>query len=169
MTPFLEISSLPEPQGLLHRPPFNDTLRAHQIPAPLVWMDPSTLSLGSPQHFTQSPLERPELQVLELSLPGSSLTSLRNSHPKPSPPEMSQLCWVRRLKLRAPECGSWGRSIRTENLLKTLFNGPTSDLQIHNFLEWGPDLEGFIFTEMVQKEPCKWFQPGFLSRSPDQC
>ena len=85
----------------------------------LVWMDPSMLSLGSPQHFTQGPLERPEPQVLELSLPGSSLTSLRNSHPKPSPPERSQLCWVRGLKLRAPECGSWGRSIRKENLLKT--------------------------------------------------
>lgn len=71
--PLLETSSLAKPQGLLHRPPFNDTLRAHQIPAPLVWMDPSTLSLGSPQHFTQGHLERPEPQVLELSLPGSSL------------------------------------------------------------------------------------------------
>ena len=35
---------------------------------------------------------------------------------------------------------------------KDVFNDLTSDLQIHNFLEWGPDLEGFIFTEMVQKE-----------------
>ena len=35
---------------------------------------------------------------------------------------------------------------------KDIFNEPTSDLQIHNFLEWVPDLEGFIFTEMVQKE-----------------
>ena len=71
--PFLETSSLAKPQGLLHRPPFNDTLRAHQNPTPLVWMDWSTISLGSPQPFTQGPLERPEPQVLELSLPGSSL------------------------------------------------------------------------------------------------
>ena len=31
-------------------------------------------------------------------------------------------------------------------------NGHTVDLQIDNFLEWGPDHQGFIFIETVQKE-----------------
>ena len=31
-------------------------------------------------------------------------------------------------------------------------NGHTVDLQIDNFLEWGPDHQGFVFIEMVQKE-----------------
>ena len=31
-------------------------------------------------------------------------------------------------------------------------NGRTVDLQIDNFLEWGPDHQGFVFIEMVQKE-----------------
>ena len=98
----------------------------------LVWMDPSTLSLGSPQHFTQGPLERPEPQVLELSLLGSSLTSLRNSCPKPFPPERSQLCWVWGLKLRAPECGSWGRSIKiNRELAEDSFMAP---LQTSRFI-----------------------------------
>ena len=68
------------------------------------------------------------------------------------------------------ECESWGRSIKiNRELPEESFHGPSSELQIYNFLEWGPDLEGFIFTDVVQKEPCKWFQPGFLSRLPDQC
>ena len=117
--PSLRSAVLPNPRVYCTGPPSMTPSELTRILLLLVWMDPSMLSLGSPQHFTQGPLERPEPQVLELSLPGSSLTSLRNSHPKPSPPEMSQLCWVRGLKLRAPECGSWGRSIRTENLLKT--------------------------------------------------
>ena len=117
--PSLRSAVLLNPRVYCTDPPSVTPSELTRILLLLVWMDPSTLSLGSPQHFTHGPLERPEPQVLELSLPGSSLTSLRNSHPKPSPPEMSQLCWVRGLKLRAPECGSWGRSIRTENLLKT--------------------------------------------------
>ena len=37
-------------------------------------------------------------------------------------------------------------------------NGHTVDLQIDNFLEWGPDHQGFVFIEMVQKESlAKWF------------
>ena len=31
-------------------------------------------------------------------------------------------------------------------------NGHTVDLQIDNFLEWGPDHQGFVFIETVQKE-----------------
>ena len=31
-------------------------------------------------------------------------------------------------------------------------NGHTEDLQIDNFLEWGPDHQEFVFIEMVQKE-----------------
>ena len=152
MTPFLETSSLAEPQGLLHRPPFNDTLRAHQNPTHLVWMDRSTLSLGSPQHFTQGPLERPEPQVLELSLLGSSLTSPRNSCPKPFPPERSQLCWVWGLKLRAPECGSWRRSIRiNRELAEDSFHGLTWNLQIHNLSEWGSDLMGLYTLNWFRK------------------
>ena len=45
-----------------------------------------------------------------------------------------------------------GKKHQNRELAKDLFNDPPSDLQIHNFLELGPDLEGFIFTEMVQKE-----------------
>ena len=45
-----------------------------------------------------------------------------------------------------------GKKHQNRELPKDLFNDPTSDLQIHNFLEWGPDLEGFTFTEMIQKE-----------------
>ena len=45
-----------------------------------------------------------------------------------------------------------GKKHQNRELAKDVFNDPTSDLQIHNFLEWGPDLEGFIFTEMFQKE-----------------
>ena len=45
-----------------------------------------------------------------------------------------------------------GKKKQNRELAKDVFNDPTSDLQIHNFLEWGPDLERFIFTEMVQKE-----------------
>ena len=42
------------------------------------------------------------------------------------------------------------------SLVKTHFC--TSDLQIHSFLEWGPGLEWFVFTEMIQKESlAKWF------------
>ena len=33
-------------------------------------------------------------------------------------------------------------------------NGHTVDLQSDNFLEWGPDHQGFVFIEMVQKEVC---------------
>ena len=37
-------------------------------------------------------------------------------------------------------------------------NGHTVDLQIDNFLEWGPDHQAFVFTEMIQKESlAKWF------------
>ena len=88
-------------------------------------MDPSTLSLGSPQHFTQGPLERPEPQVLELSLLGSSLTSPRNSCPKPSPPG----------GLSCAECEGWSLGLlsvglgeeaseQTGSLLKTHFMAP---------------------------------------------
>ena len=45
-----------------------------------------------------------------------------------------------------------GKKHQNRELAKDVFNDPTSDLQIHNFLELGPYLEGFIFTEMVQKE-----------------
>ena len=45
-----------------------------------------------------------------------------------------------------------GKKHQNRELAKDVFNDPTSDLQIHNFLEWGPDLEGFIITEMFQKE-----------------
>ena len=31
-------------------------------------------------------------------------------------------------------------------------NGHTVGLQIDNYLEWGPDHQGFVFIEMVQKE-----------------
>ena len=49
-------------------------------------------------------------------------------------------------------------------------NGHTVDLQIDNFLEWGPDHQGFVFIEMVQKESlAKWFPSGFPSGSHDQC
>ena len=65
--------------------------------------------------------------------------------------------------------GRGGEASEQTEFAKDSFHGPTSDLQIHNFLEWGPALEGVIFTEMVQKESFKWFQPGFLSRSHDQC
>ena len=44
-----------------------------------------------------------------------------------------------------------GKKHQNRELAKDVFNDPTSDLQIHNFLEWGPDLEGFIITEMFQK------------------
>ena len=42
------IGSLAEPQGLLHRPPFNDTLRAHQNPAPLGLNGPIHAQPGEP-------------------------------------------------------------------------------------------------------------------------
>ena len=45
-----------------------------------------------------------------------------------------------------------GKKKQNRELAKDVFNDLTSDLQIHNFLEWGLDLEGFIFTEMLQKE-----------------
>ena len=49
-------------------------------------------------------------------------------------------------------------------------NGRTVDLQIDNFLEWGPDHQGFVFIEMVQKESlAKWFPSGFPSGSHDHC
>ena len=61
------------------------------------------------------------------------------------------MCWVWGLKLRAPECGSWGRSIRTNReLAEDSFHGPTSDLQIHNLFEWGSDLIGLDIQ--------KWFR-----------
>ena len=48
------------------------------------------------------------------------------------------------------------------------FHGPTVDLQIHKFLEWEPDHQGFVFIEMVQKESlAKWFPSGFPSGSRD--
>ena len=47
-SPFLETSSLAKPQGLLHRPPFNDTLRAHQNPAPLGLNGPIHAQPGEP-------------------------------------------------------------------------------------------------------------------------
>ena len=50
------------------------------------------------------------------------------------------------------------------------FHGSTVDLQIHNFLQWGPDHQEFVFIEMVQKESlAKWFASGFPSGSCDQC
>ena len=49
-------------------------------------------------------------------------------------------------------------------------NSHTVDLQIDNFLEWGPDHQGFVFIEMVQKESlAKWFPSGFPSGPHDQC
>ena len=45
-----------------------------------------------------------------------------------------------------------GKKHQNREPAKDVFNDLTSDLQIHNFLELGPYLEGFIFTEMVQKE-----------------
>ena len=49
-------------------------------------------------------------------------------------------------------------------------NGHTVDLQIDNYLEWGPDHQGFVFIEMVQKESlAKWFPSGFPPGSHDQC
>ena len=53
-----------------------------------------------------------------------------------------------------------GGEASNRELAEDSFHGPTSDLQIHNFLECGPDLEGFIFTEMAQEECeplAKWF------------
>jgi len=48
-------------------------------------------------------------------------------------------------------------------------NGHTEDLQIDNFLEWGPDHQGFVFIETVQKESLgKWFPSGFPSGSHEQ-
>ena len=41
-----------------------------------------------------------------------------------------------------------GEKHQNRELAKGIFNDLTSDLQIHNFLQWGPDLEGFIFTEI---------------------
>lgn len=50
------------------------------------------------------------------------------------------------------------------------FHVPTSDLHIHNLSEWDSDLEGFVFTEMFQKESLtKCFPSGFPSRSRDKC
>ena len=50
------------------------------------------------------------------------------------------------------------------------FHGPTVDLQIHNFLEWGRGHQGFVFIEIFQKECLtKWFPSGFPSGSRDQC
>ena len=34
---------------------------------------------------------------------------------------------------------------------KDSFHGPTSDLQIHNFLEWGPDLKGLYTLNWFRK------------------
>ena len=49
-------------------------------------------------------------------------------------------------------------------------NSHTVDLQIDNFLEWGPDHQGFVFIEMIQKESlAKWFPSGFPSGPHDQC
>ena len=39
------------------------------------------LGLGSPQHFTQGHLERPESQLLPLSVPGSHLDLPKKSLP----------------------------------------------------------------------------------------
>ena len=51
-----------------------------------------------------------------------------------------------------------GKKHQNRELAKDVFNDPTSDLQIHNFLEWGPDHQAFVFTEMIQKESlAKWF------------
>ena len=58
--------------GLLHRPPFNDTLRAHQIPAPLGLNGPILTQPGEPTALHPGSL-RPEPQILELSLPNTSL------------------------------------------------------------------------------------------------
>ena len=58
--------------GLLHRPPFNDTLRAHQIPAPLGLNGPIHTQPGEPTALHPGSL-RPEPQILELSLPNTSL------------------------------------------------------------------------------------------------
>ena len=49
-------------------------------------------------------------------------------------------------------------------------HGPTVDLQIHKFLAWGPDHQGFLFIEMVWKEYLgKKFASGFSSGSCGQC
>ena len=66
--PSLRPASLPNPRAYSQAPLQCHPHRATKILVLLVWMDPSTLSLGSPQHFTQGLLWKPEPQLLPLSL-----------------------------------------------------------------------------------------------------
>ena len=64
----------------------------------------------------------------------------------------------------------WKKKQKKMGFADDSINGRTVDLQIDNFLEWGPDHQGFVFIEMVQKESlAKWFPSGFPSGSHDQC
>ena len=46
----------------------------------------------------------------------------------------------------------WKKKQKKMGFADDSINGRTVDLQIDNFLEWGPDHQGFVFIEMVQKE-----------------
>ena len=52
-----------------------------------------------------------------------------------------------------------GKKHQNREPAKDVFNDLTSDLQIHNFLEWGPDLEGFIFMKWFRKNLVSGFNP----------
>ena len=55
---------------------------------------------------------------------------------------------------------SLGGSIKiNRELPEESFHGPSSELQIYNFLEWGPDLEGFIFMKWFRKNLVSGFNP----------
>ena len=125
--------------------------KAHQNPACLGLKGEIHTQPGEPRALHPGSCIKAEPQVL--SLPDSSFDLSQKFPLKSSPTERSQVWWVWGLDLRAPECGFGGRNIRkNRELAKDSFHGPTVDLQSHILLEWGPELQGFLFTEMVQKE-----------------
>ena len=79
--PSLRSAVLRNPRVYCTGPPSMTPSELTRILLLLVWMDPSTLGLGSPQHFTQGHLERPESQLLPLSVPGSHLDLPKKSLP----------------------------------------------------------------------------------------
>ena len=79
--PSLRPAVLLNPRVYCTGPPSMTPSELTRILLLLVWMDPSTLGLGSPQHFTQGHLERPESQLLPLSVPGSHLDLPKKSLP----------------------------------------------------------------------------------------
>ena len=134
--------------------------KAHQNPACLGLNGEIHTQPGEPRALHPGSCIKAEPQVL--SLPDSSFDLSQKFPLKSSPTERSQVWWVWGLDLRAPECGFGGRNIRkNRELAKDSFHGPTVDLQIHILLEWGLELQGFLFTEMAQKESsAKWCPSG---------